>query len=715
MMNLPPVNAEGTLLRELEGIRSLYILPDDPLVDSAIIPCFSVSDSVDCMMGYFSSESLVALAPGLATFIDSSSKAIRLIISPVLTAADQKAIEAGVNSTQAASIATNALNDALDTENFIQRHTLKCLTWLLQNGRLEIRVALMKNALFHPKVWLFHQGGDTIAAHGSSNMTGQGIQRNIEQVAVSRSWDGGDNAYSVRRFIEQFGEYWTDSNHNCIVVDMPEAVKSNLLRNYSSTAPPKESDLRDLYKRAEERRIMSEIAHKPKFSIPSYLRYEDGPFAHQGAAVRDWLDNGCRGVLEMATGAGKTNTSLIGAKKLSERIGKPLLIVVAAPYVPLIQQWRGEIEPFGIDPVNLSAASGQRGRAAALGRLRRRMRRSESDTQAVVVTHDTLCNPIFQKQIADFGCATLLIADEVHNLGRSQFIDAPPDFFDYRMGLSATPERQYDEEGTERLFKYFGDVVFRFTLEESIGVCLAPYDYFIHPVELTSEELDRWDEISEKIRAQAWRQEEGSPPDEYVAKLLRDRREVVENAENKVAELRRLLDSETRDSLRHTLIYASDKNPEQLDDVNRLLLDKGVLFHQLTAEETANRKRTRDILQEFQDGALRVLTAKRVLDEGVNIPQVRRAYILASTTVRRQWTQRRGRLLRKCDEIGKTHSEIHDFVALPPEDGYHSADDRAIYRGELTRAQEFASLARNAGSPGGPLDVLAKLIRGAAM
>lgn len=160
MMNMPPVIADGTSLRELEGIRSIYILPDDPFVDSAIIPCFSVSESVDCMMGYFSSESLVSLAPGLATFIDRSENAIRLIISPVLTAADQQAIEAGVNLTQASSIAIKTLRDALDTKNFIQRHTLKCLTWLLQNGRLEIRVALIKDALFHPNVWLFHQRGD---------------------------------------------------------------------------------------------------------------------------------------------------------------------------------------------------------------------------------------------------------------------------------------------------------------------------------------------------------------------------------------------------------------------------------------------------------------------------------------------------------------------------------------------------------------------------
>ena len=117
--------------------------------------------------------------------------------------------------------------------------------------------------------------------------------------------------------------------------------------------------------------------------------------------------------------------------------------------------------------------------------------------------------------------------------------------------------------------------------------------------------------------------------------------------------------------LQHTLIYASDKAPEQLDAVNALLKAHGILFHQLTYEETANRDKTKQIIRSFQEGTLHVLTAKRVLDEGVNIPQIQKAFILASTTVERQWIQRRGRLLRTCRETGKTHSEIHDFIALP--------------------------------------------------
>ena len=278
------------------------------------------------------------------------------------------------------------------------------------------------------------------------------------------------------------------------------------------------------------------------------------------------------------------------------------------------------------------------------------------------------------------------------------------------MGLSATPIRQYDEQGTEIVFSFFGPAVFQFTLEEAIGRCLVEYDYYVHPVELTQDEMDKWYELTEKIKANAWRSEH-QEPDEYLTKLLRDRRTILETAENKIAALETVLRHEGFRTLRHTLIYASDKAPQQLDAVNALLKAQGVLFHQLTYEETANREKTARIIRSFQEGKLRVLTAKRVLDEGVNIPQIEKAFILASTTVERQWVQRRGRLLRTCSETGKTHSEIHDFVALPPDMDYIDGEARTLIRSELLRVQEFANLARNAGRDDGPLNVIDNLVK----
>ena len=136
-----------------------------------------------------------------------------------------------------------------------------------------------------------------------------------------------------------------------------------------------------------------------------------------------------------------------------------------------------------------------------------------------------------------------------------------------------------------------------------------------------------------------------------------------------------------------------------------------MLFRQLTYKETANRKETGQIIQDFQEGTLKILTAKRVLDEGVNIPEIEKAFILASTTVERQWVQRRGRLLRTCQKTGKTHSEIHDFVALPPNLDSIDKEANTLILSELKRIQAFASLALNAGRTDGPLSLIDHLVK----
>ena len=700
-------------LRSVPDIRPLYILPDDPVTEEVLIPCFQSATQVDCMMGFFSSEVLVSLAPGLATFINCSQGSFRLIISPLLQPEDKDAIEEGIASLE--DIASTVLKDIIITEDLVEQHTLKCLSWLLRSGRLEIKIALMKDALFHPKVWLFCGDGDVIAAHGSSNMTDAGIRKNIEQISISKSWADPTQHYITEKLCDQFKRLWENEDDSCIVVAMPQAIRESLLQTYCSDTPPTETDLRTLYGRATGTINEPPATYdsfelpRPSFAIPLGLQFEEGPFEHQGKAVSAWCEAGYRGVLEMATGSGKTIASMICAFRLYE-VDKPLLIVVAAPYVPLIQQWCDEILPFGLKAVNLTVAAGARGRARELNKIKRQLRAGRSDVETVVVSHKTLCNSDFKDEIEKFDCTTLLIADEVHNLGSEGFITDLPSFFNYRLGLSATPIRQYDEQGTEVIFSFFGPVVFQFTLKEAIGRCLVEYDYYVHPVELTQDEMDEWYGLTAKIKANTWRQE-SSEPNEYLTKLLRDRRALLENAENKIAALEAVLIREDFRTLQHTLIYASDKAPEQLNAINTLLNAHGIVFHQLTHEETANREKTARIIKSFQEGTLGILTAKRVLDEGVNIPEIEKAFIVASTTVERQWIQRRGRLLRTCRETGKTHSEIHDFIAFPPDSDTIDGEARTLIRSELLRVQEFASLARNAGRDDGPLKVINELVK----
>ena len=706
---------ENVARQTLEEARPLYLLPQDPLADEVLIPGFRVASAVDCMVGFFSSAVLSTLAPGLATYISTSERSLRLVISPFLRPEDQEAIAQGVAPV---NVACSVLDDFVVTEDSLQQHTLRCLSWLLRTGRLEIKIALMEDALFHPKVWLFQLGPDVLAAHGSSNVTYAGIRKNMEQVAVSKSWADPNQRYTTEKLQFQFNRLWDGLEDNCIVIPLPDALRERLVQTYHLEQPPTEEELRLLYARAaaakrhvsERRPDISFGVREAGFVIPVGLSLDQGPFEHQGRAVAVWWRARGRGVLEMATGSGKTITSIACAHKLYEAC-KPLLIVVAAPYVPVIQQWIGELRSFGLVPTDMTAAGGLGGRSAEVQRLRRRMRNSLSDVEAIVVSHDTLCTTEFVDAIRAFPANRLLIADEAHNLGRPSFIQTPPEFFEYRLALSATPVRQYDAAGTDALFAFFGDVVFRYPLEEAIGRCLVEYDYHIHPIELSHVELDKWYEITARIKENAWRSRDGEP-DEYLAKLFRDRRAILETAEAKLASLRGLLEVEDRKALAHTLIYATDKGPEQLESVNALLREMGVMFHQLTAQETSNRDEAARIIRSFQDGEIQVLTAKRVLDEGVNIPQICKAFILASTTVERQWIQRRGRLLRICPAVNKTHGVIHDFVAMPPDsEGGVDQETRSLTRSELRRAQEFARLARNAGSPQGPLAVLDELVR----
>ena len=281
--------------------------------------------------------------------------------------------------------------------------------------------------------------------------------------------------------------------------------------------------------------------------------------------------------------------------------------------------------------------------------------------------------------------------------------------------MSATPIRQYDQEGTEELIDFFGQVCFNFDLKEAIGKCLTEYDYHVHFVELLTDEMEEWKNLTEKILANQWRRKEEKDV-KYLEKLLIQRRKILETAHGKIGLLAGLLESEGTRKVEYALIYATDKDPEQLEQVNKLLVDRGIMFHQLTDQETSKGRTSQKILLDFQNGHLKVLTAKRVLDEGVNIPQIKLAFLLASTTVLRQWVQRRGRLLRKCKEIGKTHAVIHDFVVLPPNvllgsytSGDLDDDTRKLIRSEYKRVWEFAKLCRNSSNDDGPYKILDKL------
>lgn len=715
--------ARPPALRALSTLRPLYIVPRDDLVREVLIPCLRATESFACMFGFFSSAALSDIAPGLAEFLSRAGQPMRLIVSPNLTESDVEAMKNGLRTP--ATILEQRLNallgEAALSESALVRHTLQCLAYLLASERLEVKVAYLSGGIFHDKAWFFADSSGAVVVHGSSNMTVAGLRRNHEQLRVEKSWETKDQGEVVADLTEEYEALWDGLRDYAVTLALPVAIEEELIRCYKPEQRPTQEDfeaawrhdyLRGLSSPPPQVTLLSIKAPERSFVTPSDLEWEDGDFAHQGQAVHAWEREGRRGILEMATGSGKTVTAFIAAQRLFVDLGS-LLIVVAAPILPLLSQWEREAKRFGLHPVTFKPMPRSR-KLAAVDSAVRRLHSDASQVECLIVTHDLLADEEFQRALRRHHGQSLVIADEVHNLGAAGFQAHVPTFFDWRLGLSATPERQYDPAGTAFLRDFFGSVVFQFTLEQAIGRCLVPYDYYVHPVELEGSELAAWSALTAKIKRLAWTQGSSQidDADARLQLLLNRRRRILEEAESKLGALRNALLAAGGREMHHTLIYATDKGPQQLRDINALLVELKVRYHQLTARETAQGELAGQLFTDFQAGHLQVLTAKRVLDEGVDIPEVQTAFIVASTTGERQWVQRRGRVLRKCPSIGKKFAVIHDFLVVPPDDGGGITEDvRAILRAELTRVEEFARLARNAGSRDGALSVTHPLVR----
>ena len=702
--------------------KSLYIIPKDNYVDEVLVRSLKHATSTDCMFGYFGSAALRSIAPGLAEYLARDAEPMRLVVSPNISTDDISALREGV-STPAAVIEARLkqlLGEARISTSALVRHTLTCLAYMLAHRRLEFRVAWLRDgSLFHPKVWFFRDVDDTVVAHGSSNFTDAGLGKNLEQISVDMSWEGERSEEAIKTLTEEFEALWNGVRDYVYTLDLPIAIENELIREYEPERPPTMDDFQRAWEEdleAVEKLVRNNVSNQSptlmELTIPSYLELDDGPFSHQGKAIAAWEASDRRGFLAMATGSGKTITALAAASRLQHDVDS-LLVIISAPYKPLVSQWVEEVNEFGVRSLPIGGSSVDR--AKHLDLAVRGLQSKVSKVEVMVVTENFLTSDNF-RQILDKlpeSISTLLIADEAHNLGKKSFLSNTPNRFDCRLGLSATPERQYDPEGTAALFAYFGKPVFEFGLREAIGVCLVPYNYYIHQIDLTNEEFGEWKSFTERLRRKGFKGDADASDSgglsKEIEKLLFARRRVIESAENKVDTLRHLLRGRSRDTLKHVLVYATDKNPSQLNCVNDMLQnDLNFTIHQLTSAETRNRARSASIFERFAMGDYNALTCKRVLDEGVDIPQVSEAYILASNTVRRQWIQRRGRVLRKCDATNKQLAHLHDFIVVPPNPS--DSGSRAILKGELERAREFSELSANGGSSGGPFDEIDKLM-----
>lgn len=440
-----------------------------------------------------------------------------------------------------------------------------------------------------------------------------------------------------------------------------------------------------------------------QFRQPKWIE----PRLYQQEAITQWLDARGQGILRMATGTGKTVTALIAATEIFDS-AKPLsLLVITVPYQHLVDQWANDLVDFGTNPI--LAYQSRRNWQPRLERELLELNNGLRDICTVVTTHRTLSGKPARQTLSRARGHSMLIGDEVHHLGAENAQKGLMEMFDFRLALSATPERWYDDEGTEALAEYFGGTVFEYDIDSAIDAgFLCNYYYIPHIVTLENDEMSEYLHLTEKIgrlMARAGGEDgvelEGN---KALQTALFKRARLIGTASKKVDLLIELFNQET--DPRYSLVYCGsgrmgvDQEGERhVDETTaRLRSDCGLTVERFTAQE--DQKTREKLLSSFGAGSIEILTSIRCLDEGVDVPATRTAYLLASTTNPRQYIQRRGRILRPHE--GKKFAVIHDFIAVPdttqhPEmlsDEKYTAE-RSLIKKELRRVSMFADSARN--------------------
>ena len=710
------------LIGALTDVAPVYEIPDDDLIGEVLVPAMSHADEVWVGSGYFSSQCLAQVAPGLADFIERSQASLKLLISPEISPEDRAAIKKGVTTEQDVvdMLAEEIFEGGTLSESALVEHTRECFAYLIAVQRLELRFVLMEGGIYHKKQWLIREGDAWIAVHGSGNATSRGLLVNGEQMTVDRAWcDGAAAEQRVAKLVAQWRRQWEDEHPRSLTLSASAGLQFAGRGSKPGRAPTVE-DFWEAWRRDHAAGLEPALPigalppQRKLLEVPVGLEWRTGQYAHQGAAVDAFLQAQGRGVLAIATGGGKTRTALIASVEAQRQQPGPMLVIVLVPSRPLMQQWADDIRGFGISPT-LPSSAPRAERQKQLQEIEVALAAGTPRTEVIVVTNSLFAQDDGIRELLarlPSQVRVFLIGDEMHNLGAPKVFGALPERADLRLGLSATPVRQYDPDGTDKLFEYFGAQVFEFGLGDAIDSgCLTPYEYHLHEVAMSEREIDKWKELTEGLRKAGFRPDDDGQsvvPSAKAERLLRERRAVIEQAEGKVGVLRDFLESMGPSTIQRCLIYTSAKQvmfeqPPQIQQVNEVLQALGIISHRFTAAETSRRNAAR-WLEAFGRGDYQVLTAMKVLDEGIDIPQTDTAFLLASSAVRREWVQRRGRILRRAP--GKQLARLHDFIVVPPDT--ESPAGASILRTELRRAEEFASLAENEWDDGGPRSVMSR-------
>lgn len=639
---------------------------NDP-VETFYKKCLRNADLYQRAVGYFRSSVLLIIGRTLLEFARRGGR-IQLICSPSLSDEDVRSISGGYARRD--EVLASAVIEEFDRllAEPSTAFPAKVLATLISCGALEVRLAELNsgNGIYHEKIGLFTDGvGHTVSFRGSTNETWSGwhAEGNFEAIEVFCDWDGPSDRIRIEKHRNHFATLWSGKDPGVTVSAFPETA--------------------EIYLRKYAAKSIEEIME----SVPVTPTSRRQPLPHQTEALDAWRRQGCRGIFEHATGTGKTFTAIVAIRD-HVKAGKPALVLV--PSRLLLHQWAEEISDEIPDAALMMAGDGQN-RWKLHGRLKSMTTADlELGPRVTLAMMPTAATDLFLAGVAESD-ELLLVVDEVHQIGSPINSRALKIAAGLRLGLSATPRRYGDIEGTRRLTDYFGGVVPPpITLGDAMKAGrLVPYQYFPHAISLNADEADQWLDFTNRIKKEIARSSSDANGKKQLSErakmLLIQRSRIAKKATAKVDLAVRTIKREYRDG-QSWLIYCEDS--EQLGDVVNALRLAGIETIEYHSNMLGDRVATMEWFHKFGG----ILVSIKCLDEGVDIPKVSHALILASSQNPRQFIQRRGRVLRIYP--GKNMAQIHDAIVRPL-NSESEPEQLGLLRGELIRAIEFANGAIN--------------------
>lgn len=690
-----------------------YDEPKDFFTEALIESC-----NFDLGLGFFSSSGIRSLSYGFALFIANGGK-MRVVMNHILSKEDKEVIENGQKHL-IEDFEDNILCDIkklIETLSKEDEQFFRCLSYLISVDRIKfVATVSTKGGLGHDKYGIFKdEKGNKVAFIGSANFSQSALELNGETITVFTS-PNDDNR--IAEYQTLFDQSWENDTPHLIHIPIenvktfirekfPEASLTNLIEEGINLRESigMDNDVPQKYYKPISKRIIDKIELKeqePRFPFPEERKI-------QIDAYNAWIGNGKKGMFAMATGSGKTVTALNCIRKQYKENGYYKAIIVV-PTQALAMQWEHETKSFNFQ--NIVSTHSDKDWKDVLSRYITRSLLDSTKSIILITTYATFNRndiQLFLKKVR--GIETFIyVADEAHNIGSQNSLKHLPEMINWRIGLSATPERIYDDLGTEKLYEFFDSkppkYTYKYTMKQAIeeGI-LCHYDYYPIFIELTSSEMEEYERISDQLRKYIDADTGKYKPN--AEKLLLKRKRIIHKAENKKIAISDLLEElKQKQKLDYTFVFVPEGyepdysindsyNIDQddihiIDEYAQMFKEHGYSYHKyISGLDDAP-----SILQNFADGDIQILLSMKCLDEGVDIPRAEHAIFCSSTGNPRQFVQRRGRVLRKCK--GKEKARIWDLIVTPPNILDESNKiERNLFFNEVKRIVNFAALADN--------------------